>query len=185
MKRYEMESKKDQLESTLSPEHHNLESDNSPEKRVNYSFLLACMAGLTGTVVAATGYYLATASTLKLGFFATAAVATAAINPIFPVAALGSLMLLGCVCLLPFLIGGCFSCNTYSSNGSYIPVRSNSGWNSSFYTPNSHYHGHHNDGIIVSNSYPNGNYHDHSHGGQHYPSDNYHQHQSSHVHNHR
>jgi len=70
-------------------------------KTVNYSFLLKCLGALTATAVITAGIITTCAAS---GAYATSATATATVTPAFlPVAALA--MLIGAVCLLPFLFG--------------------------------------------------------------------------------
>lgn len=154
----------------------NTEQGTVANKKTNYYFLLGCMAGLTGAVVASAGYYLATASALKLGALAaTAAIASTALSPVVPIVATGLLLAIGSICLLPFLLCNClFSQPTRYVTASYPTVTTS--WPSFYpsyptypsYPSNHHNHGQSRGGeVIVSGHGSNGNIHQHQGGHQH------------------
>ncbi|KTD55715.1 hypothetical protein Lsan_3267 [Legionella santicrucis] len=130
----------------------------------NYSFLLKCMAALTAAAVATAGIF--AAISLKSAAATTTTIAAkmafaSAFTPIFPIA----LVLIGLVCVLPFL---------FSRNTTYMPSRTvTTGYNSfGFYSPSystasvytdSHHHGHQDTGSVYTSSHVHG--HDnHVHG---------------------
>lgn len=136
------------------------------ENNTNYSFLLKCMAALTAAAVATAGIFAAVS--LKSAAATTTTIAAkmafaSAFPPIFPIA----LVLIGLVCVLPFL----FSRN----NTTYIPNRTvTTGYNSfGFYSPS----------YSTTSVYPDTHHHEHPDTGTVYTSSHIHGHDSN-VHGH-
>lgn len=144
----------------------------------NYSFLLKCMAALTAAAVITAG--IIAAVTLKSAAVATTAVAAKMMlasafvfTPIFPIA----LVVIGLVCVLPFLFG-CNN-NTYTTLRTTTPGYGYTGYNGygnyGFYSqPSTHYHGQQSTSVYTPDS--------HMHG--HTTSGTMHGHDTSHVHSH-
>lgn len=135
--------------------HHKKQEDHT-----NYSFLLKCMTALTAAAVVTAGVIAAVS--LKSGAATTTTIATKmaiasafAFTPLFPIA----LVLIGLVCVLPFLFGR--NNTTYTSVRTATPGSNMFGFYStpSYSTPvytNSHYHGH-----DMGTVYNTGNVHGH------------------------
>lgn len=160
-------------------------SDIKQQKKTNYYFLLACMGALTCSVLTAV-VYMIFAAAAKAAALATIAVAAtlavaATFNPFIPIAGVVALAL-GAICLLPFLIAGCFSARTsnYHAHSSCATVSSYPG--TTFYSAAPvTYHGH------TGSRWPNYGSTVHQHVPQSYPSHqgNQHSHQQGHQHGHR
>ena len=142
-------------------QHHKKQEDNT-----NYSFLLKCMAALTAAAVITTGVIAAVS--LKSAAAAATTTAIAAkmtlasafiFTPIIPIA----LVLIGLVCVLPFLFGrnnhtyipnrivttgynnfGFYSPPSYSTASVYTDSHYHNQGTGTVYTTNSHVHGHDN-----------------------------------------
>lgn len=123
----------------------------------NYSFLLKCMAALTAAAVATAGIFAAVSLNSAAATTTTIAAKMAfasTFTPLFPIA----FVLIGLVCVLPFL----FSRNTtytpsstvttgYNTFGFYSPSNSTA----SVYT-DSHHHGHQDTGSVYTSSHVHG-----------------------------
>ncbi|ARB91412.1 hypothetical protein [Legionella longbeachae] len=152
------------------------------ENKTNYNFMLKCMVAFTAAAVTTAG--ICAAVSLKSAAATTTTIAAqmafaSAFTPVFPIA----LILIGLVCVLPFL---------FSRNTTYTPSRTvTTGYdNFGFYSPSystasvytdSHHHGHQDTGSVYTSAHVHG--HDsHVHG---HDSHTHGRSDGGHVHGHR
>lgn len=161
------------------------------EDNTNYSFLLKCMTALTAAAVVTAGVIAAVS--LNCAAPATTAFAAATAFPFLPAIVPIAIVVLGLMCILPFLFGNnSTTVRTvtptygYGMNGFYTPYTPTApryhSHTDSVYTNNSHVHGHTNPPVYDSHTHGHTSappYDSHHHG---HSADNQAQ---SHVHGHR